>query len=190
MNTEPKLFKQVTQILDELDLATSSLPINQLLAELLVVVERLSFTGIHDAIQQYSLENIAKIDLLFEGEVSDGMLSFIHWLAKYNMLKVLVDDTGSIFLNYCIKKYKQIAEVKFITPIQLSDETKSYTLGRLRLIYPQPARIIYEVIPSLSAGFVIQDGTKIVDRSLHTKITQSVKPYILKQCQQSMVNHG
>ena len=190
MNNEPKTLNQTSQILDQLDLSTASLPTAQLIAELQVVVERLSFTDLHDAIGQYSQENLAKIDLLFEGEISDGMLSFVHWLAKYNLLKVIVNDTGNIFLNYCIKKYNQISEVKFITPIQLSDEAKCYTLGRLRLIYPKPARIIYEVMPSLSAGFIIQNGAKIIDRSLRTKIIQSVKPYILKQYQSSVVNHG
>jgi len=189
MNNEPKTFNQVTQILDQLDMATASLSTSQLLFELQVIVERLSFTKLDDTIKQCSQENLAKIDLLFDGEISNGMLSFVHWLAKYGILKILVDDTGCIFLNYCIKKYKQIPEIKFIAPIQLSDETKCYILKQLRLIYPQPARIIHEVAPSLSAGFIIQNGAEIIDRSLRSKIIQSVKPYILKQYQSSVTNH-
>lgn len=189
MSTDLKSSSKADQILNQLDSATASLPVNQLLAELQVVIERLGFTSLHNSKQQHSTETLAELDLLFEGEVSDGMLSFVHWLAESDMLRLLVDDTGRIFLNHCIKRYSQITEIKFITPVQLSTTTKQYTSERLRSLYPPPARIIYEVMPSLSAGFVIQDGTRTVDRSFRSNMIQSIKPYMEKQFRASAVRH-
>lgn len=171
-------MSQAQIIIEQLDRETALLTISQLLAELQVVVERLTFSGLHLRKKQQDSIPIAEIDLLFEGEVSDGMLSFIHWLSDRNILGVIADRTGTLFLDYSIRRYKQMTEVRFISPVQLSNETLAYTTERLRSLYPAPARIIYEIKPSINAGFIILDGEKTIDLSLQKNMIKSIKPRI------------
>jgi len=178
MNIDPKPNDQIARVINQLDLATSTLSVSQVLAELQVVIERLSFSGIYKNLKPGEKVQIADVDLLFEDEISDSMLVFIRWLADNNILSVVIDRTGLLFLDFCIKRYKQVAEVRFLTPIKLTSEMQQYVIQRLRQIYPAPARIIFEVLPALTAGFIIKDGTKTIDRSLQSMVTQSIGPLL------------
>lgn len=178
MSTDPKPNDQIARVINQLDLTTSTLSVSQVLAELQVVIERLSFSGIYKNLKPGEKVQIADINLLFEDEISDSMLAFVGWLVENNILSVVIDRTGLLFLDFCIKRYKQVTEVRFLTPIKLTGEMQQYVIQRLRNIYPSPARIIFEVLPALVAGFVIKDGARTVDRSMQAMITQSVGPLL------------
>ncbi len=180
MNTEPKSDKPVLNAIYRLDQATKRLPVAQLLSELQIAVERISFSSIHARSPQSTPEFIIELDMLFENEISEDLLQFIHWLASLNALSVLADRTGTLFLNYCIKQYRNVPEVRFITPIELSAENRQYVAQRLDRLYPSPSRVVYEVMPSLVAGFIIHDGSKTVDRSLRSHMTRIIKPELIQ----------
>lgn len=190
MNTDPKVKDLLRQIFVKLDVSTAVLSVDQLISELQVVVERMSFSGLHKTFKKGDAAALAEIDLMFEGEISMPILSFVYWLADNDGLSVLADKTGHFFLDTCIKRYKSITEIRFATAIELTDETKQSIVHDLYKVYQEPSRVIFEVIPSIVAGFIIRDGAKVIDKSLKTMSTQAIKKYLTNEYNQMAVNHG
>jgi F0F1-type ATP synthase delta subunit len=171
--------KNVSDIVQELDRATLSLPVDQLLSELQIVVERISFSQVQN--RQSGQNNdisIAQINMLFQDEISTEMLGYVQWLREHNLLTAVADNNGLVFLNYCIKKYKQLTQVRFITAIPISDTLKAHIRKSLFHLYPSGARLIFETNASLVAGFVIEDGINTVNKSLKHTMLSSLRPRV------------
>lgn len=175
MDNTAKDASPINELLAQFEQDTAHLPVAQIISELQIAIERISFTGLHNSNQQALPELDAEIDQLLQGEVSDTILAYIHWLASRGALGVFADQTGRMFLSYCIKLYKDSVEIKFITPIELSSSFREVIAAKLGRMYPPPARVVYEVMPSLVAGFVIQTGTATVDKSLRSFMANAIK---------------
>ena len=165
-------------IMRQLSSATINLPVAQLLSELQVVVERLSFSGLVYREDSRGVLFMGELDSLFDGEISNSMLDFLHWLSSTRILGILTGRTGHLFLGYCNKIYGNVKEIKFITSIELSPQYQSQIVLKLRTLYPLPARIVCEVSPSLKAGFIIKDNSKIIDLSLKSRMEKNIKTYV------------
>lgn len=172
-----------------LDELTARLPIAQLLSELQVAVERLSFAGIANKRPQTIPAFTAELDELFDQDISRELMQFIYWLASRNTVSILADKTGELFINYCIQHYREIPEVRFATAVALPEEALRDIGARLRDLYPLPARIIFEVTPSVVAGFVIKERGSEVDRSLKSFMPRAITHFLAAPVQQE-ANHG
>jgi F0F1-type ATP synthase delta subunit len=171
--------KNVQEIVQELDRITAALPVDQLLSELQIVVERVSFSQLQN--RQSGQNNdisIAQINMLFQDEISTEMLSYVQWLREHKLLLAVSDNNGLLFLNYCIKKYKQLTQVRFITAVPISEALKAHVRRAMLRLYPSGARLIFETNSSLVAGFVIEDGTNTINRSLKHTMLNTIKPRI------------
>lgn len=180
-------MKDVNQIVQEFDRITAQLPIDQMLTELQIVVERLSFSQIQTT--QNSTDSnvsIAHINMLFQDEISTEMLEYVQWVREHNMLSALTDKNGLLFLNYSIKKYKQMTQVRFITAIPISNGLKIDVKNAMLRLYPSGARLIFETRPSLVAGFVIEDGSNTVNRSLKHTMLSSLRTRVMQTNQGSL----
>lgn len=169
------------QILTMLDRFTATLPVSQLLGELQVAVERISFSKLHTRPAHQGKVTLAEINLLFEDQISEEVLSFVRWLAEKRALAQLADETGILFIDECSKLYRATKEVRFITPIVLSDKLQTSIRQQLVRNYTVPVRVVFEVSPNVMAGFVLQDGTHKVDRSLRAFSQLYLKRYIEKR---------
>lgn len=179
----------VNDIMKRLDEATVQLSVTQLLGEVQVAIERITFSGIANKTPQASTEYVAVLDELLEGDISSDLLEFIHWLASKNAISMLSDKTGVMFMNHCTKYYREVPEVRFITAVAIPAHNRNNITERLRILYPSPARIIYEVSPSIVAGFVIKERSDQVDRSLR-KCMQPLIRRALKNKSLSGAIHG
>jgi F0F1-type ATP synthase delta subunit len=171
--------KNVSDIVQELDRATAQLPVDQLLSELQIVIERISFSQVQN--RQSGQNNdisIAQINMLFQDEISTEMLGYVQWLREHRLLLAVSDNNGLLFLNYCIKKYKQLTQVRFVTAIPISETLKSHVRSRVTRLYPSGARLIFETNSSLIAGFVIEDGTNTVNKSLKHTMLSSLRTHV------------
>lgn len=121
--------------------------------------------------------------MLFQDEISTEMLEYVQWVREHNMLSTLTDKNGLLFLNYSIKKYKQMVQVRFITAIAISDALKNDVKNAMLRLYPSGARLIFETRPSLVAGFVIEDGSNTVNRSLKNVMLNKLRPHIMQTTQ-------
>lgn len=166
-------------IIDKLDEITVDLSVERILSELQVVIQRASFSHLSDPANRRDTNVVeAQIGVLFEGEISSEMLSYVKWLNENGMLDVVFGDSGIIFLNFFIKKYRNLTQVKFITPIVISENLRGYVRKLLLPYYPKGARIIFITKPSLVAGFVIDDGALYIDRSLSNGISNNLRSNI------------
>ncbi|RYX78675.1 hypothetical protein EON76_03045 [bacterium] len=179
----------ITSVLEKLDSLTMHLPVSQLLAELQIIVERLNFSMAHNK----GLDGddlVAEIDLLFQGELNDGVLEFVRWLARENKLTIVTGRPGQLFLDHCIKLYERVTEVHFITAVDLHENTRRHISARLDTVYTEPHRVIFDVMPKLVAGFVIRDGSVAIDRSLKTLMTRKVRERVHRPRATTGIIHG
>lgn len=161
-----------------LDRFVMQLSTNQVVSELQTVVERVSFSGIDKQQDPDVQATVQSVRELFSGEVSSEVLGFIVWIAENRALFVLAGDVGRDFIDYCMRCYKDIHEVKFITATPLRDPTRQWVIDRLREKYPAPARITFEVSTDIVAGFKLYDKSETVDKSLATFTADIVPEYV------------
>lgn len=164
-----------------------NVPIGQTLRELQIAIERLTFA--HDAAKEKGL-TLHEIDNLLGGDISPGAMDFIKWLHTRKLVRVLVGQNGRLFLEHCVRYYRTIQEVHCITAINLDDETRIKVLERLRLMYPEPTRIVFSSQASLVVGCVIDDGEKVTDMSLKSKMPNLIRNYIGSRHIRESMSHG
>jgi F0F1-type ATP synthase delta subunit len=189
MKTESSNSSNIDIIMSKLSSFTIDLPVAQLLSELQVIIERLSFSGLVYRDDDDDAALLSELDLLFEGEISKDIMDFLHWLASKRILAILAGKMGHSFLNHCNKVYSGVKEIKFITSIDLSSQYRNAIMLKLRTLYPLPARIVCDVNPLLKAGFVIQDNSKTVDRSLKACMEKNMRVYVNHHASTKKVIH-
>lgn len=164
-----------SKIFIALERTTSALQVSQLLAELQTVIERISFSRLHLTLRDQHKVLFAELDLLFEDQISKEMHAFVRWLAKNEFLAIVADNTGMIFFNVVAKKYRALKEVHFISAAVLSLDMQNLLRRLLHRNYDaRTTRVVFKVAPALIAGFVIQDGVRIVDKSLRSFAITSI----------------
>lgn len=174
-NPSSAISREVVKALDE---SSIHMPIDQMLQELQLIVERLTFgmntgqSGTQPAL------NTGDIGTLLGTDVSPALTTFVLWLNSRNMLRLLSGKNGRHFLSFCVQHYSSVKEIRCSVPISLSEGMRQSLLGHLRRLYPEPARIIFEVAPSLVAGCVIHDGESVTDMSLAGRLPELVGAYI------------
>lgn len=182
-------MQRAQKIVQQLDLATERIPVDQLIAELQIVIERISFSRIHESTNEDSKSYVTdQIDLLFRGEVSPGVLAFVQWMASQGFLAVLAGDTGLAFLGHCVRKYTNLTQVRFITAVVINESLKEYISQTITKRYPRNSRLVFETNAGIIAGFVIDDGTKVVDKSLQSLAAKRLRPRIAETV--GVMSHG
>lgn len=162
------------EIISVLNSCTINISIEQTLQELQLAVERFTF-GSHGSSRDMTMSDV---DTLLRGDVSLDMMSFIEWLHHRKLLRLLVGKNGRLLLSFCTRYYRNVPQVKCTTAIPLRESFKVKLLTQLRILYPEPTRIVFETVPSLMAGCVISDGTKNIDMSLQSRTPQYVRRYV------------
>jgi len=166
------------EAIEQLEMRSTEMPIASTLAELQIVIERLSFTDIVNKTEQNKAVDPIKLKLLLQDEISNSMMDFVLWVSEHRLLRMLSGDTGRHFLSYCITTYRSVTEVECVTPIKITGDYKASLVKRLRVIYPQPSRIIFKQSSMIIAGFILISGRTVVDKSLRRHITQTVPDYV------------
>jgi F0F1-type ATP synthase delta subunit len=165
------------QIIARLDANTETLSIEQLLGELQIAVERVGFAAATRDVAKMTQD---EVDLLFEGQLSNEILEFIYWLQSSKLLIVLSGETGRRFLNHCLKRYRGIQQVRFLTAVPLAVETKQHIATTLMPAYPAGARLLFEVDPSIVAGFRLDDSVRLVDKTMRTAVMKLTRQKLME----------
>lgn len=165
------------QIVAQLDASTQTLSISQLIGELQIAVERVSFAS-----ATYDVAKITsdEVELLFEGQLSEEVLQFIYWLQNNKLLVVLSGETGRRFLNHCLKRYRSIQQVRFLTAIPLTTDVKQHIAESIMPTYPAGARILFEVDTNIVAGFRLDDGSRVVDKTMRSAVTKLTRQRLVE----------
>lgn len=162
------------EIMSVLNACTINLSIEQTMQELQLAVERLTF-GSESMGHEMSMDDI---DSLLSADISHDTMTFLAWLHRRNVLQLMIGERGRLMLSYCARYYRSVREVRCSTPIPLRESFRITLLSQLRVAYPEPARIVFETVPSLLAGCVIDDGQKRRDMSLQGMMPNYVNEFL------------
>jgi hypothetical protein len=185
MNTEnnslssghkPKLSLD-EEVIKALDTYTMHMPISQVLQELQIAIERLTFSGADVA----GSLTIANIEILLKKDLSPSILEFIDWVHKRKIMNVLFDKGGRMFLAFCNDYYSRITEVQCFVPIDTAPTFRTRIIQLLRPVYPEPQRIIFHTSPTLICGCIIDDGAQKIDLSLQRNARDLIATHIGQQ---------
>lgn len=185
----------ISQAIAQLDEFTQNVPIETMLKELHLVIERLTFH--QNTTKKETQLDRQDIESLLGSDVSRSMFDFMVWCTENKLLKLFVGYGGQVFLSYCAKHYRYVGEVVFTTSVELSDTFRFTVSEQLRQMYPFPARLIFKVQPSLVAGFVLttHEG-KTADFSLRKNMLADIaaaereRAKQRKKAQPTEVNNG
>lgn len=178
MNLENNVENNFELIFLQLDKFVMQLSTSQVVSELQTIVERVSFSEIYKQQVADVQATVSSVRTLFSGEVSSEMLNFIVWIAENRALPLMAGDTGRAFIDYSMRGYKDVQEIKFITAIPLRDAARQWVIDKLRERYPAPARITFEVSTDIVAGFKLHDKSSTVDKSLATFTADMAPEYV------------
>jgi F0F1-type ATP synthase delta subunit len=163
------------QVMKQLDEFTLHLPIDQIMGELQVIIERLSFSELHQVLPgSRDQDKLSEIELLLKDDISPEVLGFVKWMAQQNLMRLLGGKGGRLFLSYCSVHYRKVQQVRFVTAVDIGEAARHSIVNKLRVIYPEPTRIIFEVETSLLAGCLIDDGQRRSDMSLQTNLASTL----------------
>jgi F0F1-type ATP synthase delta subunit len=175
-NQVPDVVRRVLVALDE---ATQFTPIDVMLTELHLIIERLTF---HDITSEPDKPLRSEdIHVLLSGDISDSLTDFIQWAAQQNLLKLFKGQGGEVFLGYCARYYRQVPQVTVTSPIQLEAAFKRSIIDQLRTVHPLPTRLIFKTEPSLVVGCVITTPKRGYDYSLKRGMLNSISTHLLNQ---------
>lgn len=154
-------------------------PLDQLLVQLHLVMERLRFTP--EVAEQLADDKKAAetIDFLFKQDVSPEVLAFLHELAEAGHFNVLSGELAEAFLEGCQEAFAGIPELRLRTAVELSSACKKEVAAALEAGGGAPVRVVFELAPGIMGGFVLvtADGAT-VDYSLRTNLTRFVRQYL------------
>lgn len=190
-NEQPRITPELRysigrEIISVLNGCTINISLEQTLQELQLAVERFTF-GSHGSSRDMTMNDV---DTLLRGDVSPDMMSFIEWLHHRKLLRLLVGKNGRLLLSFCTRYYRSVPQVTCSTPIPLRESFRIRLLTQLRRIYPEPTRIVFETVPSLMVGCVINDGTKSFDMSLQSRTPYYVRQYVGALQKMRVAKHG
>lgn len=161
-------------IIRGLEIAMMHIPSSQVLAELHVTVERLSFVA-EEGVSQLDIEVIYDI---LDGDVSGRFLKFVHALLKSNKLSLLIGESGRHLIQHITDYYRDAPEVEVLTAVELPLHFRQELVQQLRAVHPEPHRIVFAIMPDMVAGIMLKTSQGVYDYSLRTAMKQHLPDYV------------
>jgi F0F1-type ATP synthase delta subunit len=168
----------LNSLLQQLNKCTEDYPAEEVLNELRIVSERVTFAQIHtdQTAENQSLQK--DIEYLLSRDVSPQVMDYVNYLMQNNMLGLLGDDMGQVFINHCQTHFLTIKQLVFKTAVGLRDEIKQQIREKLRQAHPQDTRVLFDTDTSLLAGFVIESRGELRDLSLKNQAAKLLESFI------------
>src|SRR5665647_592773 len=174
--------ENLNTVVQNLSNRTHNYSVDQIINELTIITERLSFAEFDPTKSKSNVEVIKLLDYLLGRDISPGMMSYVNFLADNNQLGVLQREAGKAFIEFCRNYFSEKKQLVMRCPISLSpDKQKQMAVDLLRL-YPVSSRVIFEVDPTIIAGYMLyEDGIKVSDQSLRSRATLLIEEFIRKR---------
>lgn len=172
----------LNSIIQNLSDRTHNYPVDQIVNELTIITERLSFAEFDTTNSKSNAAILGQLVYLLERDISPGMMSYVKYLAENNQLGVLQREAGKSFIEHCRNYYSEKKQLVIRCPIRLGPDKQKQVAVRLLSLYPVSSRVIFEVDAGLIAGFILyEDGTKIADSSLRRQAARLIETYITER---------
>ena len=168
-------------ILQKLANNTMDLPIDRIVGEISLVIERLGFAEI-DPIAGSKEETVKKLTYLLNNDVSSGIHEFVLYLYNNQRLGVLLNDAGKMFPDVCKGYFMEMKQLTVRTAVRMSEKSQTDIRVLLLRRYPINTRIVFESTPEIIAGFMLYDSKGLVtDVSLRSKMVKLLETYIKRK---------
>lgn len=168
-------------ILQKLANNTMDLPIDRVVGEVSLVIERLGFAEI-DLTASSNEETLKKLNYLLNNDVSPGIHEFVLYLYNNQRLGVLLNDAGKMFPDVCKGYFLEMKQLTIRTAVRMSDKAQTDIRVLLLRRYPINTRIVFESAHEVVAGFMLYDSKGLVaDVSLHSKMIKLLETYIKRK---------
>lgn len=175
-------LKDLNNIVQNLSNRTNNYSVDQIINELTIIAERLSFAEFDPTKSKSNIEVMKLLDYLLGRDISPGMMAYVKFLADNNQLGVLQRESGKTFIEYCTNYFSEKKQLVMSCPINLSPDKQKRIAVNLLKMYPVSSRVIFEVDPTIIAGFVLyEDGAKVSDHSLRSRATLLIEEFIRKR---------
>lgn len=148
-------------IMEKLKECTINYPLNQIVGELNLAIERLGFADFESADRSVE-KDLSTIEFLISHDVSSGVADFINFLVKTGKLGILLNDSGLMFVSFCQSYFNDMKQVFFRTAVELSPVAQQHVRMSLMRIYAVNTRVLFEVDQSIVAGFTLHDSAGLV----------------------------
>lgn len=184
------MSSNLDMVMKKITATTDHLTVEQLLTELSIVVERISFLQVSwTDLGHNDVQYLRDIEMLLERDISPGLLQFVDYLAKNNWLTLLYADTGKRFLAECQNYFSRMRQLHISTAIGLSEEMEQKLMQKVIARYGDDIHVVFDVKPELVAGFVLSEPHRnVYDYSLRAQMRSTLKKYLLQS--QTEVTHG
>lgn len=184
------MSSNLDMVMKKITASTDHLTVEQLLTELSIVIERVSFLHTSWAdLGRNDVQYLKDIEALLERDISPGLLQFVDYLAKNNWLTLLYGDTGKRFLAECQSHFSKVRQLNISTAVRLSEEMEQKFLQKVAERYGQDVHVAFDIKPELVAGFILSEPHRnVYDYSLRAHMRSSLKKYLLQN--QSEVTRG
>jgi F0F1-type ATP synthase delta subunit len=168
-------------LLQKLDDCTEDYPADEVLNELRIVCERITFAQIHTDQTAESESLRSDVEYLLSSDISPQVLRYVQYLLGSNMLGILSDQVGQVFIGHCQAHFASIKQLVFKTAISLRDDKKQEFRSMLKQAYPGAVRILFDTDSSLLAGFTIESRDETQDYSLRGRAAKLLSDAIKNQ---------
>lgn len=156
--------------------------VGEVLSDLQLVVERISFSSIATNTKNQDAEYLkTKVSQLLDVDVPKQVIAFCNLLIDKKILILLDGERGRYFISHCSKRLKSIPQVDIFVPCKIHLATKHSLAEKIQKMYSHEVRVVFNTSPSVVAGFVIRDGSKTIDLSLGSASNVLISKHITKK---------
>lgn len=139
-----------------------------------ILQENEAFIDIMNHPEMTREKELAMIDEVFGGKVSDTMMGFLQVLVKKGRFSEIVSVLE--YFDKRAKEYKKIGVVYVTTPTELSDAWKQKIEARLsETSHYETLEMNYQVDESLLGGIRIRIDDRVVDNTIQTKLEEMTR---------------
>lgn len=171
--------EDLNTVVQNLSDRTHNYSVDQIINELIIITERLSFAKFDPTKSKTDDDAFGLLEYLLARDISPGMMSYVKFLADTNQLGILQREAGKSYIEYCRNYFSRKKQIVMRCPLSLSPAKQKQIAVNLLSLYPVSSRIIFEIDPTLIAGFVLfEDGIKISDQSLRSRAGSLIEEFI------------
>ena len=163
------------------------LPKAQIMRELSIVLERLRFVPDNNELLQHTDSKHVQSSLafLFQQDISSDMLHTLQEIHEQGLGAILTEDEADGFYQYCQEYFDRLGEIRIISAVKLSPGFEQQLAVQLNRDSPDTTRVVFEVLPSITAGCMVVDPTgRTTDYSFKTNITFYAHRYLSRKLQE------
>lgn len=152
-------------------------PKTQVIDNLRMIVERITFSDLAES-EEPREAIVAEMEALFSRDLPEPLMVYLKWSLSRGYLPVLSGEQGYDFISHVSVSLSMFKEIEFMTAVQLSSDMQVGIATKIQSIHGEDTRVVFVIVPSLVAGFVVKYPGGQVDHSLSGSASSLIQKFI------------